>query len=321
MQATRSAAAPQFEINRSGELEVFVQVAEKGSFSAAARHLGVSPSAISKIVARLEARLGAQLVLRSTRRVQLTPEGCQLYERGQRVLADLNDVENAASLRSVPKGVVRINSSSSTGQKLLVPLVVRLMQTYPELVLDLSFTDHVVDLMEAQADIAIRWGKLPSSDVVARLLGYTRQVIVAAPSYLAAHGTPQDPGDLAHHIRIGWNYQRTVPHWPFTVDGRAVDVPIGEALRVNDGDVMRNMAVEGAGIARLSLFHAWSDIAAGRLKVVLEPFNTGVLEPIHAVYLGKPDQLPSRTRAVLDFLKSHVDLTHAEQLPLTWLQP
>ena len=225
MHAIRSAAAPQFEINRSGELEVFVQVAEKGSFSAAARHLGVSPSAISKIVARLEARLGAQLVLRSTRRVQLTPEGCQLYERGQRVLADLNDVENAASLRSVPKGVVRINSSSSTGQKLLVPLVARLMQTYPELVLDLSFTDHVVDLMEAQADIAIRWGKLPSSDVVARLLGYTRQVIVASPVYLAARGRPQEPGDLAHHIRIGWNYQRTVPHWPFTVDGRAVEVP------------------------------------------------------------------------------------------------
>ena len=146
-------------------------------------------------------------------------------------------------------------------------------------------------------------------------------MIVASPVYLAARGRPQEPGDLAHHIRIGWNYQRTVPHWPFTVDGRAVEVPIGEALRVNDGDVMRNMAVEGAGMARLSLFHAWNDIAANRLQVVLEPFNTGVLEPIHAVYMGKPDQLPSRTRAVLDFLKANVDLAHAEQLPLEWLLP
>ena len=100
-----------------------------------------------------------------------------------------------------------------------------------------------------------------------------------------------------------------------------MEVPIGEALRVNDGDVMRNMAVEGAGMARLSLFHAWNDIAANRLQVVLEPFNTGVLEPIHAVYMGKPDQLPSRTRAVLDFLKANVDLAHAEQLPLEWLLP
>ena len=313
---THATASSQFEINRSGELEVFVQVAEKGSFSAAARQLGVSPSAISKIVARMEARLGAQLVLRSTRRVQLTPEGSQLYERGQRVLADLNELENATARQSVPRGVVRINASSSTGQLLLVPLVGQLMQTYPELVLDLSFTDQVVDLMEAQADIALRWGKLPASDMVARLLGYTRQVMLASPAYLAAHGTPQTPADLMRHTRIGWNYQRTVPHWPFTEGGKPVEIPIGETLRVNDGDVMRNLAVQGAGIARLSLFHAWADIAAGRLQVVLEPFNTGVLEPIHAVYLGKPDQLPPRTRAVLDFLKTHVDLRHAEQLPV-----
>ena len=311
-------SVPQFDINRSGELEVFVQVAEKGSFSAAARHLGVSPSAVSKIMARLEARLGAQLLLRSTRRVQLTPEGNQLYERGQRVLADLNDLENAASLHSVPKGVVRINASTSIGQ-LLGPLIPQLMRDYPELVLDLSFTDQVVDLMEAQADIAIRWGKLPSSDVVARLLGHTRQVMLAAPAYLAARGTPQTPADLMAHTRIGWNYQRTVPHWPFTVDGKPVEIPIGEVLRVNDGDVMRKITIQGAGIARLSLYHAWDDIAAGRLQVVLEAFNTGVLKPIHAVYLGKPDQLPPRTRAVLDFLKAHVDLRHAEQLPAEWM--
>ena len=317
MPTTRNADVPQFEVNRSGELEVFVKVAEKGSFSAAARQLGVSPSAVSKIVARMESRLGAQLVLRSTRRVQLTPEGCQLYERGQRVLADLNEVENAASLRSVPKGVVRINSSTSISQ-LLGPLIPQLMSDYPELVLDLSCTDQVVDLMEAQADIAIRWGKLPASDVVARLLGHTRQVMLASPAYLAAHGTPQAPADLMNHTRIGWNYQRTVPHWPFTVDGKAVEVPIGDALRVNDGDVMRKLAIQGAGLARLSLYHAWDDIAAGRLQVVLESFNTGVLEPIHAVYLGKPDQLPPRTRAVLDFLKQHVDLGHSEQLPDGW---
>ena len=308
-----------WEINRAGELEVLVQVAERGGFSAAARHLGVSPSAISKVVARLESRLGVQLLLRSTRRVELTPEGRQFYESGKRVLADLNELEAVAATRSQPKGVVRINASTATGQRLLVPLVPQLLQRYPDLVLDISCTDHVVDLIEAQADIALRWGQLPASDMVARLLGRTRQVIVAAPSYLATHGMPLHPADLATHTRIGWNYPRSVPHWPFNVDGQRLEVHIGQTLRVNDGDVMRNLAVQGAGLARLSLFHAWDDIAAGRLRVVLEPFNTGVLEPIHAVYLGKPDRLPPRTRAVLDFLKEQVDLGHAEVMPMGWM--
>lgn len=308
-------AASHIEVNRSGELEAFVLVAERGSFSAAARLLGVSPSAVSKIVARLEARLNVQLLLRSTRRLQLTPEGRQLCDSGKRVLADLNEAEAAAAARSQPKGVVRINASSSTGQMLLVPLVPGLTAAYPGLRLDLSFTDQVVDLIEAQADIAIRWGELPPSDMIARLLGRTRQIIVGAPSYLRQRGWPTHPRELARHVRIGWNYQRTVPHWPFCVEGRRVDVDIGDEIRVNDGDVMRNLAVQGAGLARLSLYHAWPDIAAGRLAVVLEPFNTGALEPIHAVYLGKPDRLPPRTRAVLDFLQAHVDLSHAEALP------
>ena len=316
---TVAATSSPLEVNRSGELEVFVLVAERGSFSAAARLLGLSPSAVSKIVARLESRLGTQLLLRSTRRLQLTPEGSQLHEGGMQALAALNDAESAAAARSQPRGVVRINASSSTGQLLLVPVVPRLMEAYPGLRLDLSFTDQVVDLIEARADIAIRWGELPSSDMVARLLGRTRQVIVGSPDYLRRRGLPQHPHDLQRHVRIGWNYPRAVPHWPFIVDGRKVDVDIGDLVRVNDGDVMRSLAMEGAGLARLSLYHAWRDLAAGRLQVVLESFNTGVLEPIHAVYLGKPEQLPSRTRAVLDFLKQHVDLSHAEQLPAEWL--
>ncbi|GAB2489836.1 LysR substrate-binding domain-containing protein [Comamonas humi] len=311
-----AAAAPSpVEVNRSGELEVFVLVAERGSFSAAARVLGVSPSAVSKIVARLEARLNVQLLLRSTRRLQLTPEGSQFLDSGKRALAELNDAEAAAAARSQPRGVVRINASSSTGQLLLVPLVSRLMEAHPGLRLDLSFTDQVVDLIEARADIAIRWGELPPSDMVAHLLGRTRQVIVGSPDYLHRRGCPQHPDELRHHVRIGWNYQRAVPNWPFCVDGRKVDVDIGDLVRVNDGDVMRNLAMQGAGLARLSLYHAWPDLAAGRLAVVLEDFNTGVLEPIHAIYLGKPERLPARTRAVLDFLKAEVDLRHAEVSP------
>lgn len=305
--------AASLDANRSGELELLVLVAERGSLSAAARHLGVSPSAISKTMSRLEARLGVQLLQRSTRRVQLTAEGSQLYERGKRVLADLDEIEAAVAARSAPRGVVRISASTSTGQRLLVPLVPRLLEAHPGLQLDLHFTDQVVDLAEAGIDIAIRWGELPPSDMVARLLGRTRQVIVGAPDYLKRQGLPRHPDDLRRHVRLGWNYQRAIPHWPFDVDGRRVAVDIGEVVRVNDGDVMRQLALQGVGLARLSLYHAWDDLAAGRLAVVLEAFNTGVLEPIHAVYLGRPDRLPPRTRAVLDFLQANVDLRYAEQ--------
>ena len=308
-----SPAATGLEANRSGELELLVLVAERGSLSAAARHLGVSPSAISKTMSRLEARLGVQLLQRSTRRVQLTAEGTQLYERGKRVLADLDEIEAAVAARSAPRGVVRISASTSTGQRLLVPRVPRLLEAHPGLRLDLNFTDQVVDLAEAGIDIAIRWGELPPSDMVARLLGRTRQVIVGAPDYLKRRGLPRHTDDLRRHVRLGWNYQRAIPHWPFDVEGQRVAVGIGETVRVNDGDVMRQLALQGVGLARLSLYHAWDDLVAGRLAVVLEAFNTGVLEPIHAVYLGKPDRLPPRTRAVLDFLQANVDLRYAEQ--------
>jgi len=310
--------APGSEVNRSGELEVLVLVAEQGSLSAAARLLGVSPSAVSKTMSRLEARLGVQLLQRSTRRVQLTAEGAQLVERGKRLLADLNELEAAVAARSAPQGVVRISASSATGQRLLVPLVAPLLEAHSGIRLELLFTDQVVDLVEDSIDIAIRWGQLPPSDMVARRLGATLQVIVGAPDYLARHGVPLHPDELSAHRRLGWTYQRAVPHWPFLVDGRRVAVEIGDVLRVNDGDVLRSLAVQGAGLARLSLFHAWEDLQAGHLQVVLEDFNTGDLEPIHAVYPGKPDRLPPRTRAVLDFLQARVDLGHAAQLPPPW---
>jgi len=311
----RAADVPAAEINRSGELEVLVLVAEYGSLSAAARRLGVSPSAVSKIMSRLESRLGVQLLRRSTRRIELTAEGAQFYERGRQLLADLNELETAVASRATPRGLVRISTSTATGRRLLVPLVPRLLATHPGLRLDLQFTDQIVDLAEARIDIAIRWGRLPSVDAVARLLGQTRQAVVASPEYLARHGRPEHPDDLGRHLRLGWTFARAIPHWPFEVDGRRVEVDIGEVVRVNDGEAMRDLALQGAGLARLSIYHAWDDLVAGRLVPVLESFVSDDLEPIHAVYLGRPDRLPSRTRAVLDFLAANVDLSYARRLP------
>ena len=290
------------ETNRSGEMEAFVRVVDRGGFSAAARALGMTPSAISKLVGRLETRLGTQLVHRSTRKLQLTAEGQQFYESSQRVLADMDEAERGVAADAAPRGRVSINTSTSFGSQVLVPLLPKFMEQYPQLALDVALTDRVVDLIDERADIAVRWGPLPSSALVARRLGGTTQVIVGSPGYLARQGTPKKPEDLRAHRQLDFSYRRRVPDWPLRVGGRAVDVPVQGRLRSSDGEALRQMAVAGLGLARLSRYHVQADLDAGRLLAVLEKYNPMEVEPIHAVYLGKPGSLPARVRAVLDFL-------------------
>jgi len=290
------------EINRSGEMEAFVRVVDRGGFSAAARALGMTPSAISKLLGRLEARLGAQLVHRSTRKLQLTAEGQQFYEASRRVLADMDEAEHGVAAGAAPRGRVSINTSTSFGSQVLLPLLPRFLEQYPQLSLDVALTDRVVDLIDERADIAVRWGPLPSSALVARRLGETTQVIVGSPGYLARQGLPRKPEDLRAHRQLDFSYRRRVPDWPLRVGGKAVDVPVQGRLRSSDGEALRQMAVAGLGLARLSRYHVQADLDAGRLVAVLEKYNPMETEPIHAVYLGKPGSLPARVRAVLDFL-------------------
>jgi DNA-binding transcriptional LysR family regulator len=301
---------PRIDVNRSGEMEVFVQAVDRGGFSAAARQMGMTPSAVSKLVGRLEARLGTQLVQRSTRKLQLTAEGQQFYERSQRVLADIDDAERcvaaSGSAGAAPRGRVVINASVAYGLHMLVPLVPRFMALHPQVVLDIALTDRVVDLMDERADIAIRWGPLPSSDLIARRLGETAQSIVASPDYLARHGTPRKPADLQKHRQLDFSYRRRVPDWPLRVNGQAVDVPVQGAVRASSGEALRQLALAGAGLARLSRYAVQADLDAGRLVAVLEKYNPRDVAPIHAVYLGKVDRLPARVRVVLDFLVEHL---------------
>ena len=297
---------PRIEVNRSGEMEAFVQIVERGSFSAGARVLGMTPSAVSKLIARLEARLATQLVHRSTRKLQLTPEGRNFYERSVRVLADMDEAERSAAAGALPRGRVSINTSVSFGQHVLVPLVPRFLEQYPEVTLDIVVTDRVVDLIDERTDVAIRWGELPASDLVARRLGATRQAIVASPAYLERYGTPRTPQELEAHNRLGFSYRRTIPDWPLRVDGKAIDMPIAGNVRAGDGETLRALLIAGVGLGRLSLYHVQSDIDEGRLTPVMEEFNPGDIAPIHAVYLGKAGRLPARVRALLDFLVANV---------------
>jgi DNA-binding transcriptional LysR family regulator len=296
------------DVNRSGEMEVFTRVVELGGFSTAARAFRMTPSAVSKLVARLEARLGVRLINRSTRKLQLTPEGSAFYERALRILDEISAAEREAAIGATPSGLLRVNTSVPFGLRLLLPLLPDFAKRYPDIKVEVVLTDLVVDLLEERADVAIRVGLMRESRLLARKLGESRMVVVASPDYLKERGTPKTPDDLADHNLLRFGFAKWENGWPFKIGGETVAVmPSGNAL-VSDGEAMQHLAVAGMGLARLARFHVEADIAAGRLVPVLEAFNPGDIEPIHAVFVGHGGQLPARVRAFLDYLVETVKL-------------
>ena len=289
-------------INRSGEMEVFVAAVESGGFSAAARLFDMSPSAVSKLVSRLEARLGTRLVNRSTRRLQLTPEGCVFFEKSARILDSLAEAEAAASTADRPSGRVRLNVSASYATHILAPVLPAFLDRYPEISLDIVQTDAVVDLIEDRSDIAVRAGPLKSSSLMARKLGETRMVIVASPAYLERSGVPLTIADLVAHRRIGPGYRRAADGWSVIDGGEAMMLPPGRRIQASDGEAIRTLALNGVGLARLPVFTVRADIAGGRLVPVLEAHDGGDREAFHAVFAGQGGVMPARIRAMLDFL-------------------
>jgi DNA-binding transcriptional LysR family regulator len=291
------------DVNRSGEMEVFVRVVEHGGLSAAARACRMTPSAVSKLIGRLEARLGARLINRSTRRLQLTPEGSAFYERATRILADLDEAERGAAVDEQPSGLIRFNTSASYGTHILAPVLGEFLARYPDVSLDIVQTDLVVDLLAERTDVAVRAGPLKSSSLIARKLGDTAKVIVAAPSYLQRYGAPNSIAALEAHNRLGFGYARAIQGWPLKAeDGSEVIVPTVGRVQASAGEALRHLAIGGAGLARLATFTVREDIAAGRLVPVLESYNPGDRESFYAVYLGQRGLLPSRVRVLLDFL-------------------
>lgn len=290
------------DVNRSGEMEIFVRVVELGGFSPAARAARMTPSAVSKLIARLEARLGARLINRSTRQLQLTPEGCAFYERATRILADIEDAERIAGVGEEAVGRVRVNTSASYFNHVLAPALPEFLALHPGVTLDIAQTDAVVDLLAERTDVAVRAGPLKSSSLVARKLGETALTIVAAPSYLDRYGEPHSILDLERHNRLGFGYVREVNGWPLREDGETSIVPVTCRVQISDGEGLRHLALAGVGLARIAEFTVRADIAAGRLVPILAHLDAGERETFHAVYVGQGGQLPSRIRALLDFL-------------------
>lgn len=287
--------------NRAGEMMVFVRVVEAGSFSEAARLLLMTPSTVSKLVARLEARLGVRLVERSTRRLVLTREGEFYHERAQALLAQLDDTEQqVAQGGAEPEGVVRVTASVSFGTAALEPILPDFWAAYPKIVIDLSLSDEVVDLYLERTDVAIRVGRLPDSTLMARRIGETRRRIVASPAYLARFGTPATPADLAGHNCLGFNFRRANPVWPMREGGRIVERMLTGSLLANNAETLRRMAVAGLGIARVADYHLREPLARGDLVELLADSALAESDEIHALYRGA-QLLPARVRAFLDF--------------------
>ena len=288
--------------NRAGEMQIFLRVVEARSFSEAARLLMMAPSTVSKLINRMEERLGVRLLERSTRRLSLTAEGQIYYEKSLAVLAELDEMERELAQGAASAGgTIRINASVAFGVLALEPLLPAFWEIHPNIVVDLSLSDEIVDLYLDRTDVAFRIGTLQDSSLVARRIGIAKRKIVAAPNYLERRGTPTTIDDLAGHNCLGFNFRRAAPVWPLKESGRIVDRGISASLLANNGETVRRMAIAGVGLARLGDYHVRDDIAAGRLAEVLSEAIAGDEEQIHAIYRGGP-RLPHRVRAFLDFV-------------------
>ncbi|HEX6958267.1 MAG TPA: LysR family transcriptional regulator [Ferrovibrio sp.] len=284
------------------DLAVFARVVENNSFSAAAAALKLSKSAVSKQVARLEARLGAQLLQRTTRKLALTETGRIVYGHAQRLLAEAEAAETAVqALYSTPRGRLRVNMPVNFGQMHVAPLLPDFLARCPELELELTVNDRRIDLLEEDVDVAIRIGVLADSTLTARRLARNRMVICAAPAYLRRAGVPMKPEDLRQHQCLVYSYLPAPEIWPLVNEaGAAAAVKVSGRLHANNGDMLRIAALAGTGIIFSPSFMVGADLAAGRLVPLLESY-TPAPSGIYAVYPAQRYLTP-KVRAFIDFL-------------------
>ena len=284
------------------EMTSFVAVVDAGSFVGAADAIGMSKAAVSRHVAELEQRLGARLLHRTTRRLSLTDDGQLFYARAKEMLAAVDEAESEISSRSgEPSGRLRINAPLSFGVLHLAPLWPRFAQLYPKVSLDIELSDRVVDLVEEGYDLAIRITNLPNSQLVSRQLATTRMIACASPQYLAQHGTPAHPDELAQHEVISYSYFAARDEWTFTAPQETpVVVHTHARIHANNGDTCRAAALEHQGIILQPDFIVADDLRRGDLVKLLPTWRTMTLG-IHAVYPSRK-HLPIKTRRLVDFL-------------------
>ncbi|CAI3118204.1 HTH-type transcriptional regulator DmlR [Acinetobacter calcoaceticus] len=269
----------------------------------------MTPSAVSKLIARLEKRLGVRLLNRSTRQFQLTSEGCQFYEQGLQILSELDELEQSVTANHTPKGRIRIHTSLSYWTHFLLPCISLFNQRYPQIELEAHLSDEVINLVEQRIDVAIRTGPLKSSNLVARSLGNTHKHYVCSPAYITQCGCPQHPDELSEHQLLDVSYQRQNKTWLFKKENQEITLVPTQVLRVNHGEAILQLALADAGIAQLNEFQVRKALEQKQLTKILEDWNVNASEEFHAVWIGHDKYVPKRVRVFLDFLVEHANIS------------
>ncbi len=287
-------------MERFGAIPVFVAVVENGGFSAAARKLEISKSAVSKRINQLEKHLGVRLLHRTTRKLSLTEAGERYFEHAAQALTAAGQAEDAVTeLQGEPQGNLKICSPMSFGRLHVAPLIPKLLQRYPKLQIDLVMDDRMVDLVAAGFDVAIRSGRLPDSTLVARKLAPLRQVLCASPDYIDRYGMPCTPAELTRRNCVLFSYSSDANEWTLNGEDGPEIVLVSGSYRVNNSEALLEALRAGIGIGRLPTFVAGPDLKTGRLVKLFESYRI----PAQTFYAVFPERkyLPAKVRVFLDF--------------------
>lgn len=284
------------------QIETFVEVVARGSLSAAARAEGIAPAMIGRRLDALEARLGVKLLQRTTRRLVLTDEGAAFLEDCQRILAELEEAESAASERSArATGHLFVSAPAGFGRQHVAPLLPSFLAEHRELTVNLNLTDRLVDVVGEGVDVAIRIASLNDSSLVGAKLADNHRVVVGSPAYLRRHGTPRSLADLARHNCLAISSEGSQRGWTFLDKGKPVTLKVGGNMECNDGAVLHAWALAGKGLAWRSMWEVGAQIASGELRTVLDDYAAPGND-IHAVFAQRR-HLPLRISSFVDFLR------------------
>ncbi|CAB3859132.1 LysR family transcriptional regulator [Achromobacter animicus] len=292
-------------MGHSSELLLVVELARAGGMSAAARELDVTPAAVSKRLAQIEARLGVRLFNRSTRRLSLTAEGEVYLENARRILGEIDDLDALiASRQAAPRGLLKVNAPLGFGRSYIAPAIAEFAQQYPEVSLQLQLTDRPADFVREAFDVAVRFGDLPDTSLIARKIAPNRRLVCASPSYLKKHGTPATPHDLARHQCIVLRQNDAAYGlWRFTKGRRSETVKVRGNLSSNDGEVTLTWGLAGLGILQRAEWDLARYLRSGRLVQVLEDYALPQAD-IYAVFPER-HHLSAKVRVFVDFLVAY----------------
>jgi DNA-binding transcriptional LysR family regulator len=290
----------------TSDLAIFVRTIDLGTFAAVGAETGLTASGISRVVTRLESRLGAKLLHRTTRRLVLTQEGETFLAHARGILAAVEAAEaDVASTLGRPRGHIRVNSGTAFARHRLAQLLPRFTAQYPEVTIDVSINDRRIDPITDQIDVTIRVGPLADGELIAVRLGEVRRIIVASPDYLTRHGTPLRAAELMRHNCLLLNGFARLAQWPMFEEGKRVMMAVSGSVSCDSADVLLDLAMAGVGLVRLGDFLGEAALADGRLVSLLDDCHDPDPQPITALVLPGRQSIP-RVRALVDFLKSEL---------------